>query len=419
MVMQALALTFSMLLAAIDPKAAQAALHQAHALCTAEAGALWNHRLCGPMMFVDPQTNEAVGSTDGINLVPLTLPKDLQIANTAVEFQGQRWTMFMFPLPDDPKKRAVELMHEPFHRIQPEIHLTGGPDLGMNGHLETEGGRIWLRGELRALDRALATSGTARKSALADALVMRSYRHELFAGSAEQERGVEILESLAESTGIDAGLAPADRIPFARGDVAMVERSDHDVRMFPFATGVAYVELLDAIAPKWRAGITNESDLATLAAKAYGIALSQPAKAQAQEALARYDGKKILAQEHARALRIAQINAHYRTEFVSGTTLTLPMKKFAITFNPSKVEQFLTNGSVYHTLMLSDGWGSLKVTGGDALVPTAFDRCVLQLPSNITGPVIQGPGWTLTLADGYTIVPDTARSGSFTVEKRS
>lgn len=408
-----------MLLAAIDPKAAQAALDQAHALCTAEAGLLWNHTLCGPVMFVDPQTNEALGSTDGVTLVPLTLPKDQQASNTAIEFQGRRWTMFMLPLPDDPKKRAVELMHEPFHRIQPELHLTGGPDLGTNGHLETEGGRIWLRGEMHALDRALAKSGAGRRSALADALVMRSYRHELFRGSAEEERGVEILEGLAESTGIDGGLAAADRIPFARGDVAMVEGSEHYVRMFAFATGVAYVELLDAAAPKWRSTITNETDLATIAAKAYGIAPGEPTKAQAQSTIARYGGKTIVAQEHTRALRIAQIDAHYHTEFIAGAILMLPMKKFAITFNPSKIEQFLNNGTVYHTLTLSAAWGSLKVSGGDALVPSAFNRCVLQLPSNITGPVIQGLGWTLTLADGYTIVPDSARAGSFTVEKRS
>src|SRR5262249_32453905 len=105
-------------------------------------------------------------------------------------------------------------------------------------------------------------------------------------------------------------------------------------------------------------------------------------------------------------------------EFISGTTLLLPMKKFKISFNPSKVEQFLSNGSVYHTLTLSDGWGALTVAGGDALINTAFDQCVLQLPSNIHGPVIQGPGWTLTLADGYTVVPDASHSGSFTVAKQ-
>lgn len=411
------ALALAVLFAAIDQKTAQAVFAQAHALCTAEGGALWNHTLCGPLMFVDPQTREAVRSLDEVTIEPFTVPSDVPISNTSVTIDGMRWTEVLWPVPTDVKKRSVELMHESYHRIQPELHLTGGPDLGTNGHLDTEAGRVWLRGELHALDRALANAGAARKRALADAVLMRAYRHALFPGSAGEEQGVEINESLAESTGIDAGLAVRDRIPYARYDIGIVEKSDTYVREFPYATGVAYAELLDTVQPHWRSSITNASDLASLAAAAFDVPTKAPSKAQAQAALSRYGGKKILAQEHARAERVAQTIARYNSEFIAGTILTLPMKKFSISFNPSKIEQFQSQGSVYHTLTLSDGWGTLKVNGGDALVAKAFDRCTLKLPANIKGPVIQGAGWTLTLADGYSVVPDTARPGSFTLEK--
>lgn len=414
--MQAIAL--AVLVAAIDQKAAQAVFAQAHALCVAEGGVLWNRTLCGPLMLVDPQTREAVRSRDEVTLESFAVPADVPISNTSVTIEGTRWTEVLWPVTADAKKRAVMLMHESYHRIQPELHLTGGQDLGTNGHLDTEAGRVWLRGELHALDRALSTSGAARKRALGDAIAMRAYRHSLFAGSSDEERGVEINESLAESTGIDAGLAPRDRIPYARYDIGVVEKADTYVREFPYATGVAYAELLDAQQPQWRSSITNASDLALLAAAAYGVPTKAPEKPQAQAALARYGGKAILAQEHARALRVAQTIARYRNEFTSGTTLALPMVKFSISFNPSKIEQFLAFGSVYHTLKLSDGWGTLAVDGGDALVAKAFDRCTLKLPANLSGPVIQGAGWTLTLAGGYSVVPDVARPGSYTVEKR-
>ena len=61
----------------------------------------------------------------------------------------------MWPLPEEPTARHILLMHESYHRIQPALGLEGGGGLGMNGHLDTRAGRIWLRAELHALRSAL------------------------------------------------------------------------------------------------------------------------------------------------------------------------------------------------------------------------------------------------------------------------
>src|SRR4026207_383530 len=70
------------------------------------------------------------------------------------------------------------------------------------------GGRYWLRLEGRALARALQESGAARVDAVRDALAFREARRALYAGSAEDERKVEITGGLPNYTGIVAAGAP-------------------------------------------------------------------------------------------------------------------------------------------------------------------------------------------------------------------
>jgi hypothetical protein len=221
----------------INLDTARSAFAEARALCSADNGKLWGVSLCGPMLFADAQTREVVANTafpgsvqHANDLFVGTLPDAIQVSNTSVEFVGIRWTMVSWPLPTNSQSLAVLLLHESYHRIQPQLGLVASGGLGQNGHLDTEQGRIWLRGELHALSVALQTQGGARNQALRDALAMRAYRQMLFTDAAAQERGVELNESLAESTGIDVGLAPAGRIAYAVRDIKNVEDASTYVR---------------------------------------------------------------------------------------------------------------------------------------------------------------------------------------------
>jgi len=406
----------------IDREAAAAAFAEAHSLCSADDGRLWGVSLCGPMMFVDPQTHAAVanepvtgGARDG-SLYRFTLPADMGTSNTSLEYGGTRWTMIRWPLTTDPDTRAVLLMHESYHRIQPQVGLVGSGGLNANGHLDSEQGRVWLRGEMHALAAALNASGSARVSALRDALVMAAYRHSLFAGSAEQEQQLEINEGLAESTGIDAGLSADKRIPYALHDLASLERAPSYVREFPYGIGPAYAELLDAASPDWRKGVTQTTDLGTLAAERYAIAVPVPDAATAGAALARHEGATIQAEEHARGVALAQRDRRYTRELIDGPTLTLPLRHMQITFDPTAVESFAEHGSVYHTLHVGDDWGVLELSSGDALIGPRFDRIVVVAPRSGAG-APSGPGWTLRLAPGYVVAPDPGKPGSSIVTR--
>ncbi len=115
----------------LDRTAAAAALAEAQALCEADAGRLWGASLCGPLLIADPRTRAVIanqagaegGLTASDGVFTGVLPADINIANTAVEWDGVRWTMLMAPLPDDAESRGALLMHESWHRIQPEIGL--------------------------------------------------------------------------------------------------------------------------------------------------------------------------------------------------------------------------------------------------------------------------------------------------------
>jgi hypothetical protein len=200
----------------IDLEKAGKAFSEAEQISSNDAGRLWGTLLYGPMLLVDPETRAVVANepdAQGLlhperSLYVGTLPESVPIADAPTEWAGKRWTMLRWPLPEDTLTRRVEFAHEMFHRIQPELHLNA-PDT-LNSHLDTAEGRLWLELEWRALAAALIESGQAQTQAISDALSFRNHRHEMFRGSAESERNLEIAEGIAEYTGLSAGAPDGD-----------------------------------------------------------------------------------------------------------------------------------------------------------------------------------------------------------------
>jgi len=407
----------------IPTQAAMAVFAQARRLCRADDGRLWGISLCGPLMLGDPQTHQAVanepvaGATREGNLYRFTLPPNFTISDAPITYDGKRWAEAMWPPFGNADTQAVTLMHESFHRIQPQLGFNGYGNIGIAeaGYLDTEAGRIWLRGELNALRTALESHGSARKTALRDALAMRAYRHALFPQAAKDEQEQDIMEGLAESTGIDVALPTDHRIAYAVFDIDFVEAAPSYVRAFPYATGPAYSELLDAVHRNWRRNVTPSTDLEKMAAQAYGIDVTSPTASEAQAIIANYDGAAIEQQEAARAARKAALDKRYVGEFITGSTLRLPMKNFSIQFNPRDIEQFKAYGSVYHTLTVTGPWGKVKVSGGDAMISKDFDQLTVAAPNSMLGKRLHGQGWSLELSPGTKVIPDPAKPGSYIV----
>jgi hypothetical protein len=403
----------------IDPAKAEQAFAEARQISAKEGGRLWGKALYGPMLFVDPATRAVVANepdAEGLlhkegNLYIGTLPKDLPIADSPLEWAGKRWTMLRWPVPQETFPRQIKFAHELFHRIQPAIHLDA-PDMP-NLHLDTEEGRLWLQIEWRALTAALIESGPAQITAIRDALGFRAHRHQLFARSAESERSLEIAEGVPEYTGLVTAAPDTDAARWwAAAKLADPDSSITFVRSFAYTSGPAYGLLLDQRLPGWRAKLSTQSDLGDLLAST----LHGTANISAQSRAVLYGASAIRIAEADRAARANAEKVRYHALLVDGATLTLPgSKKFSFSFNPSALISLGEAGMVYPTFHATDSWGTLDVTEG-VLVPTDFSRAAVAAPTDTTGSKLHGAGWTLEMAPGWRLVPGS-RPGSYTIGK--
>ncbi len=405
----------------IDLARAKAYFAEDKAISDREGGRLWGMRLYGALFFVDPETRHVVANEpdpqgvlhadDGLYVG--TLPESIIVSNAPVEWEAKRWTMLMWPyIPEDTNVRRIMFAHESFHRIQPALHLMA-PDTP-SLHLDTPEGRLWLQLEWRALAAALAEKGAAQTQAIGDALVFRAHRRALFPGSAKIENGLEIAEGIPEYTGTVAGEPDLASARWrAIGRLSDPDQTVTFVRSFAYLSGPPYGMLLDERMPGWRAKLTADSDLGELVASTLHGRTTDSAEARA----ALYGVAALRIAEADRAAKADAEKARYRALLVDGPTLLLPRAdKFAFSFNPSTLISLGDAGTVYPTFHVVSAWGTLDVKEG-ALVPTDFSRAAVAAPKDIKGPHIEGPGWTLDLAPGWSIV-SAAKPGSYTVQKK-
>ena len=381
--------------AQVDQQRAEAYFNEALAICERDGGRLWGVSLCGPMVFADVRTrtlatNQPRPAGDW--------PRVLGFTNAPLEWGDSRWAAYIWDfttsLPDQRTRREF-MLHELFHRIQPDLGLITLS--GQNAHLDTVEGRIWLRLEWRALSRALDQSGEERRRAVRDAVTFRSARRSQFANAAENERVEEIREGLAQYTGIvatadtraDAIASTIQHLAGAEGHETFLQQS--------YATGTAYAVLLDDASADWRRRVRGDSDLGEMLMAALAI---RPAE-DAVEASARYDGSEIriaeLARDEQRGARILEL----RNRFVDGPGLLVPSGGGA-TFNAVGATPIPGTGTVFVMPYRSgSAWGTLEATKGILIHDDGTRR--LPGPVRIDGATLTGDGWTVTVAPGWTV----------------
>src|SRR5215468_6644859 len=396
--------------AQVDQQRAEAYFKEAATICQRDGGRLWGVSLCGPMVFFDAGTRTLATNQPRPTAEQ---PRTLGFANAPVEWGGSRWAAYIWDfttsLPD-PRVRAEFMLHELFHRIQPDLGLitAGGPARSGNAHLDTFEGRVWLRLEWRALARALAQSGENRKRAVSDAAAFRLMRRSQFANAAENERVEEIGEGLAQYTGTVATAASrAEAVASAILHLAGAEGHETFLQQ-SYTTGVAYAILLDDASPDWRRRVRSDSDLGQMLMAALDVT---PA-ANAVEASARYGGMELRAAEQTRAEQRAARVRELRNRFVDGPVLLVPSGGGG-TFNAVGATPIPGAGTVYVLPYRQKGdWGTLEAMNGVLINDDGTRR--LPGPVRIDGATLTGDGWTVTVAPGWT-VRSGPRSGDYQI----
>lgn len=408
----------------IPIEAAREVFAQAKTICERDNGKLWGVSLCGPIMLVDPQSRQLVANqadTEGElkahdGLFSGVLPADQNVANTAVEWAGTRWTQLLWPLHAEPDARGTLIAHELFHRIQPQLKL---PKLasGENAHLDTLDGRYYLQLEWRALARALqANDEAARRQAAADAIAFRAERYRLFPTASAQEQELEQNEGLAEYTGVMAGNATEqERMQAALRDLSAHVGNPSFVRSFAYATGPAYGLLLDRYAAGWRQQVADGLRFDTQLQQALGMQAPSDVQRLADRRAQSYDGAALRASETELDNKRQRTLAANRKKFVDGPVLLLPFQRMKVQFNPSNLQPLGEYGTVYPTMRISDDWGVLEASDG-ALMKPDWSAVTVVAPAAPTGSDLKGEGWTLRLKPGWRLVPG-ARKGDWVLEK--
>ena len=394
--------------AQVDPQRADTYFKEAAAICQRDGGRLWGVSLCGPMVIADARTG-----TIATNQPPpiAERPRGFGFANAPFEWGGSRWVAlvwdFTTSLPDA-STRGELMVHELFHRIQPQLGLVTPGSAIQTAHLDTMEARVWLRLEWRALVRALGDSGEARTRAVRDALAFRATRRSQFAEAAENERREEIREGIAQYTGI---VATATSRPEAVARTIAHVRGAEGHETFlqqSYTTGTAYGVLLDDASPDWRRRVRSDSDLGQMLMAALNIT---PA-ADAAEASALYGGVEIRAAEQTRAEQRRAVVRELQNRFVEGPILLVPSGGGA-TFNAVRATPLPVVGTVYVLPYNAKGqWGTLDATKGVLIGNDGTRR--LPGPVRIDGATITGDGWTVTVAPGWT-VRSGPRSGDYQI----
>lgn len=435
----------------IDTKLAAQYFQELKQTSDRDGGKMWGLPLYGPILFVDPNSRNAVANQadlegklvaqDGVFIGKL--PNEMNASNTATDWAGVHWTMVLWPVSDFRQPRERLLLHECFHRLQKQLGLPARD--AVNAHLDDLNGRIWIQMEWRALERALRTSGQAQREAIADALLFRAYRRSLFPEAEKNETALELNEGLAEYTGVRLSSADLQET-VVRADLILRQARNNPTfaRSFAYISGPAYGALLDLVGGpsrevsggsgrplsggarrtfgggSWPKSLTPSSDLGELLRQRFGIRLSV-SEAAARAAVARYNGQEIIALETKQEQRRKREIAEAKKKFLDGPTLILSVTADVnYSYDPNNVIGVDGSNTVYPTLRMVDAWGVLTVTNGAWLErDTAghLTRARVPAPTDLSARPLKGDGWSLELTNGWTILPSD-HPGDLKLNKR-
>ena len=375
--------------------------------------ALWNYDIYAPVLLVNPRSREVFANfPDSLNVLQQTnriyhgyLPRELNISNTSLRWNGRDWAMIMLPLSADRHRRLNLLSHELFHRAQKQLGFF--PYNPENNHLDKKEGRIYLRLELQALIKAMNSNSPAdRKKHIQDAIIFRKYRHSIYPGSDSTEALIEINEGICEYTGMMMSQrnVQQQQANFESRIRQFVQGKSY-LRSFAYETIPVYGWLLQQIKPGWNKQVNKKTNLTEFFIHSFGIDL--PARLSEKVAVISpgYDGAAITSQEELREEKTKQQIAFYTSKFFSEPHLSLPLENMNMSFDYLSIFPLEDKGTVYPTIRVTDNWGILDVKDG-ALISPDWKQITVGMPASITDTLIKGNGWTLELKKNYKLEKD-------------
>jgi len=386
---------------------------------------LWNIDLYGPILLVDPSTRQVYANypdSEGIlkqdnAIYTGILPSKINIANTAIDWNGKKWAMILLPLPENKQERLDLLSHELFHRSQRTLGFDmKSPD---NNHLDQKNGRVYLRLELNALLQAFMAKTIAEtKIHLTNAMIFRKYRYVLYPEAALSENLLELNEGIASYTGAAmSGRNELETEKYFEQNLIDFQHNPTFVRSYAYITTPLLGSILNRTEKYWNKQISNSTNLTDYFVTAFNLVLPKDFAVAASNITNQYGGEQIIVEETNRELAIKQLLAAYKAKFIELPHLEIRFEKMNISFDPRNIMPLEGQGTVYPTLRVSDNWGILTVTNG-ALLGTNWNKVTVSEPTTIQKERVIGNGWTLDLNKGYFVEKDST-NGNYILKKQA
>lgn len=407
-----LTITFRGIAQGVDTAMLLAATYFRQVDSASSGNSMWKQPLYGPILLVDPHSRttyanmpDSAGTftfiTEG--LYKGTLPQEVMVANTSINWQGRLWAIMLWPLPVDMEERLSLMLHESFHRIQ---HKLGFPALSPTiDYLATTNGRIFFLLELQALKAALAQPIDQRKKDLVNALLFRKKRQELFPSAFDNERLLEMNEGLAEYTGMLLGRLSTNIRQHLYKEIDKADTRSSLIRSMAYITGPVYGYLLYEKSPDWTQSVDSNSSFPALIKKYYKVAVPEQITTSVLAKLEKqYNGDSIIHAEKMKEKNRRQQEDIYTRLFTHQPVLVINLVKMNIVFNPNNLFDLGELGTVYPTAEINDVWGKLKLVDGGMLMK---NWKVITLPAmdslHVKDNIVQGNGWQLQLNKGWRI----------------
>lgn len=380
---------------------------QVDSLLKIDNSEFWNYDLKGPILIVDPNTRIFVSNENNENedfscigkIFTDTLPNDVNIANTAIDWGNKRWTMLMAPLPQNEADRNNLIIHELFHRIQPDIGFEGLSEAN-NSHLDTYEGRVLLRLELEALKEALKTNDPIHVS---NALTFRFIRQSDTIRKLS-ENSLELNEGLAEYTGVMlSGRRQEEMAQHFIDGVNSFYQNQTFVRSFAYHTIPIYGYVLSEDKPHWHRNIRKNTVLTDYFMDAFSF---QPLDDTDYILLAKqnnYNYQHIIDEEKEREKKRSDQIKYFRKVFLEEPTLDLPFRNMSISFDPTTITPLEGHGNIYSNVRVVDEWGTLLVDG-QALIAQNWSGVKISQPLSIKTRTVKGEDWVLELSEGWQVL---------------
>ncbi len=374
-----------------------------------ENGETWNHSLEGPLLLVNRDTRTIIANENDVagelmkreDLFVGILPENINIASTAFDWNGKRWTMVALPLPETKVERLNLLIHESFHRIQPELGFDFLNEV-QNIHLDSKMGRIYLKLELEALKKALVSNDF--EIHIKNALVFRNYRYQEFPEAKNVENSLEINEGLAEYTGsILSQRSDSDLKEHYISQIDWFYTMPTFVRSFPYFTIPIYGYFMQKSHKDWNLQINKATNLTDFISDFWKMEFKVLTNKEILIVGKEYGIASIIENETQRDIAKEDLTINYKKNFLGDSIVEIGLENIKISFSPSNIMPIDSLGTVYPNLRIIDNWGILEVDSCGALINPEWNKVTVSCPVLITDSLISGKGWKLKLEKSWDI----------------